>query len=238
MCGFCHVYINNSGLAIRRGSRHHSIYMPVLQEFDLMIQARMIRNALFVFLAAFSVSACAHRDDGVAVEPRSAATALPGNSVVLIDPSTDDGMLPALGESMSKGAVTIYNLGGSSAPIPVRSADPVLMPASVARPGTASAMPVSLRAPGKLSGGDKDPRVTVFSIDQGVPDVSVAVTPEILTPLPPLPPPKEVAPIPLESPFNAKGEVVAVPVPEKSGTQGGLPTGSSGKKRPPKGMTY
>lgn len=142
-----------------------------------------------------------------------ANTALPQGSVVLMDPTTDDGMLPALGESLSKGAVTIYNLDGPGAPLPVRSAPVVSGQTSVVTPGAYSgggalgvlSPAVQLRPPTGTASptANDDARVTVFNLETGMPSTEVQA-PQIFTPPPP--PPALLPPVttgkPLASPFT------------------------------------
>lgn len=218
-----------------------------------MIQPKFTMNLIIASLAVLCLAACAgQQQGGVSVEPKSSLSA---SSVILIDPTTDDSMLPAIGESMSKGAVTIYSLSGAGAPIPVDSAaSPILSPSS-GRLSTGGQMPVDLRAPANMT-GTKDPRVKVFSVDNGAP-IATAPAPDVLTPMPTLLPPTEKNPTQLQSPFNARGEVVAKAVPDTS-RQVVMGTGSRAvsvdnlldtestpppakpprKSRPPMGMTY
>lgn len=220
-----------------------------------MRQYYSTRTTFTWIFGVLCLAACSHQPQGVAVEPKST---LPAGSVVLLDPTTDDAMLPAIGESLSKGAVTIYSLDGASAPVRVQSADPVLSP--VAAPtliGAPSAAPINLREPSNMGGG-KDPRVTVFDVDGGTP-VMPEPEPEVIAPLPTLPPPISEKIAPLQSPFNKDGQVIAAPKDEVPAGRMVMGTGKRAvsvdnlletesnppaaktavkKKRPPKGMTY
>lgn len=159
------------------------------------------------------LSACQSTPKAVAVEPK------PANHVVLMDPQIDDAMLPAIGEGLSKGQVTIYPLNGN---IPTSAAgvganNSPMVSAPVALPPQER---IQLVPPGNMTDGSNvDSRVTVFSVDTGAPVAKVSKVPTITRPA--LQPPVPVTQ--LQSPFNEAGVPVAVPAP---------------KKRPPKGMTY
>lgn len=210
-----------------------------------------IKTTASLFVLALCLGACAS-DKGVVVQPKSAA-----NNVVLIDPTTDDSMLPAIGESLSKGAVTIYTLGGPGAPVTVTSQNrQILTPSAASAMPRGGAGPVTLTPPSGMGGGD-DPRVTIFDVD-GAP-VSPRPEPDILTPMPVLQPPIAADPTPMKSPFNDRGEVVAKPadlVPPMSANGKVMGTGARAVSvdnlldtppdmspkakttRPPKGMMY
>lgn len=139
------------------------------------------------------LSACAGAPAGTSGQ--KASTTLPANSVVLMDPSIDDGMLPALGEHLSNGAVTIYNLDGPGATLPVDIAPAAGTPTQIAR-GAArpivsdsnfggadvSSPPLAIRPPANMTRGDKDPRVTVFDVN--TPDAPQTMGAGIGTPVP------------------------------------------------------
>lgn len=135
----------------------------------------------------------------------AATTTLPNGSVVLLDPTTDDGMLPALGEAMSKGAVTIFNLDGPGAPLPVVSAPAQPQGGGyMAGGGLEQAnAPVQLRPPSTspIAQGD-EPRVTIFNLDSGLPTSEIQAS----IPFVPTTPPTLLPPVqstkPLESPFK------------------------------------
>ncbi len=130
----------------------------------------------------------------VAVQPKGP------KSVVLIDPSTDDGMLPVIASGMSKGAVTVYPLSDG----PLHPIAP-LVPQPVERQSLTRAA-VTLTPPvGADSSGKSDPRVTVFDMntpDKAVnaPASGVDLTPMPVLTAPALPP----ARVPV-SPFDAQG---------------------------------
>ncbi len=152
-----------------------------------------------------------------------AATTLPPHSVVLMDPSIDDGMLPALGEGLSKGAVTIYSLNGQNAPLPLNVIQQQQGPITGPRPilnapdfGTGQIQsaplipmtgnPVSITRPTNMTPGNNDPRVTLFNPDSGSQKGTKkemrppATDPALRPPL--LPPPLSDKTQPLKSPFD------------------------------------
>lgn len=142
-----------------------------------------------------------------------------------MDPTTDDGMLPALGEAMSKGAVTIYNLDGPRAPLPVRSAPAqgggyVSGGGITASPGSS----VQLRAPtGAPPTQGDDARVTIFNLDSGLPTSEIqASMPFVPTPPPTLLPPVQVAK-PLQSPFGKESSTAPDTGPVILGNVPGIP---------------
>jgi hypothetical protein len=145
----------------------------------------------------------------------------PGSqAVVLMDPKIDDAMLPAIGEGLSKGQVTIYRLDG---PAPstgvVAHADDF---GAVMPPVTAQSR-VMLTAPmGNRSSTNDDGSVTVYSLETG--EAAVPMRPPVLM-APKISPP--VAKKPLPSPFKKDAAK-----PKKK------VKAASVKKRPPQGMTY
>jgi hypothetical protein len=163
--------------------------------------------------AALCLSACAtHETKTVRVEPLPTVTPA---SVVLVDPSIDDAMLPAIGEGLSKGQVTIYSLDGpqmGTGVQPMPALTPVPEPVEVAPldPAALALTPMPGQKPKNKGNAD----VSVFPLND--PNPSVAV-------LPPLPPVRSVAMSELPSPFETKGKVA--PKPAKP-------------KRPARGMTY
>ncbi len=223
-----------------------------------MRQVLFPKRWLAFCLVSLCLSGCAgHKNAGVTVEPKSS---LPTGSVVLLDPTTDDGMLPAIAENMSKGAVTIYALDGAGAPVTIGGRVPNMTAPVGEAPMNTTGAPIQLQPP-KNMGGAQDPRVTVYSAD-GRMMAATPSEPARLTP-PPLLPPTTAKPVALQSPFNAQGDVIAPPPPpatSKSKTQTVMGSGSRAvtvddllsvdalppdapaqtvkKKRPPKGMTY
>jgi hypothetical protein len=130
-----------------------------------------------------------------------------GSNVVLLDPTTDDSMLPALGEGLSRGAVTIYALDGAPAPLPANVAIHSMGQAALSAPLPTSTT-VQLRPIKALeSNSISDPRVTVFDLTRGIP-VTQARAPERLAPATPvLPPPVAAQPKALHSPFTPSGSL-------------------------------
>ncbi len=206
------------------------------------------------FMGIVLLTACASTaGKPVVVEPKGP------KSVVLIDPSTDDGMLPVIANGMSKGAVTVYPLSDG----PLHPIAP-LVPQPVERQSLTRAA-VTLTPPsGAAAGGKYDPRVTVF--DMNTPDKAVNVSASSgaadLTPMPVLTAPNLPAVRVPVSPFDAQGALksptdltaklpfrktvsekqVAAPVTDVEVDRLlEAPVGtavSAPKKRPPSGMTY
>lgn len=209
---------------------------------------RKIKSIPFCMIGIVPVlmlSACAG-DKGVAVEPKPG---LPAGSVVMLDPTVDDAMLPAIGEQMSKGAVTIYRLDGPQAPLPVDAgANSVMTPSPyfVPSPQTAPVQQrIQLTPPSGVNpNATPDPRVTVFGVDgnpvNGTMTTTTTTTTVTAAPLSPriMPPPP---PTTLNSPFAYDGTIAATPVPPGRAVMMapiGADSVATPVKRPPKGMTY
>lgn len=172
-------------------------------------------GAGWVFMTLCLTACAGGQEKTVRVEPLPSVTPA---SVVLIDPSIDDAMLPAIGEGLSKGQVTIYSLDGPQMGTGVQAMPaltPVPQPVEVAPldPSVLALTPLPGQKP--IVKGNID--VSVFPLND--PNPSVAV-------LPPLPPVRNVEMSSLPSPFAPKGKL-GVPASTK-------PT----KKRPAQGMTY
>lgn len=182
-------------------------------------------------------------------------TTLPAHNVVLMDPSIDDHSLPALGEGLSKGAVTIYSLEGPNAILPIdvvgagsqsTGPQPILTPAPI-HPAPVSSQqmsaPLTIQAPANMKRGNADPRVSVFNPDTGIKTTegkstsrAPATDPTLRPPL--LPPPLSDKTQPLKSPFTGTGALApdvqkdtgsaARPAPARDTTTWNPPTSNAG----------
>lgn len=155
--------------------------------------------------AVLALCACTSNAKMVSVEPKPAASA---QSVVLMDPTADDSMIPTVAQSLSRGAVTVYSL---------ESAPPAPVVPLVSAPVTAQKLnpvaSVNLKKPTGADGGS-DPRVTVFDVDSPVPVPKVEKKAELpLIPDTILPPVSSVGGK-LDSPFDKDGKI-KLAAPEK-----------------------
>lgn len=173
----------------------------------------LLTNA--ALLAALTLSACT--SPPTSSQPK---TILPAYNVVMMDPSIDDHSLPALGQGLSKGAVTIYTLDGPNATLPInvvgaqmKGAQPIPIPQNMnAAPVSSQQMsaPLTIQPPANMKRGNADPRVSVFNPDTGVKTQgdqsskrAPATDPNLRPPL--LPPPLSDKTQPLKSPFSETG---------------------------------
>ena len=179
--------------------------------------------------AVMTLTGCETVQSSDARLPAQTQAAMP--HVVLADPTADDSMLPAIGESLSKGQVTIYPLSGAlpagrTGMLATSGAGAVQPPVSLPPQDRVALKPMSVSQDGSVSSDG----VTVYSLETGAPvgnritDVAAPVAPP---PAPALPPLSSAAPKQLQSPFASDGSIAA--------DAGVTP---SAKKRPPKGMTY
>lgn len=180
---------------------------------------RSILNKAGLLAALLLVACHATGQDKVVVEPLPPKTS---DSVVLLDPTVDDAMLPALGERMSEGRVVIYDLNAPPAP------DPLLVARGRGEAGgPLTPMPVTdspyapsitLRPPLSDDGRVVDAtRVTIYSPETGAP-VQLDAAPVKM---------ERIAPDVTSAPQKAE----AKSKPDKAKSKPAKKSGKSGKKK-------